>query len=631
MNKKKKTKLYLLGIDGGMKDFIRKNAGQGNFPNFKRVMDGGVTCDNCMPAFPSITPTCWASINTGAVPSVHGAIDQERRIAGGTHDMLETTYDSFKINAEMFWETACKRGEKALIIDVPCSGPARVDNVFQIGSYAQNTEPIHIDSHMIKFHHYYIPAQFYEIAGDNAVDPDITKDLRFKTPSGPWAPMKHKDGVRVTADETNTYVLPVIYNEYASECRVLPFTWNATVFGDGILLSYDGGEQEFFLKPGEWTGYFFRPLATFDGKTINYTFNIKLTEFDHDKNTFSLVVPPATCINTYATPQTFADELAQMNIITDLYLSRTISNDAPDVDTFIESKQFEFDYHKKVINHTLEKYDVSIVFDYIGYTDTINHIFRGILEGVQKGKEFLKPAAEKVQYEGYKAIDDYLGWILDEVIDDETTLVICGDHGSVGNDTMFVPHELLEKAGLLTLKTGDKSHWLPYKWEIDWSKTKAYPMYSGHIFVNLEGRDPQGIVKPEDYDKVVNEIIIALQEGLRDNGDVALAFAVEGAQAGFVGQGGPLAGDVVYGLTGSRIGGHIGGVHSCQMPSAKTKTGGDIRPVCMFMGPKLKKGVILERPTDLTDIAPTIMFAAGYPQPADATGGIISQAFEERF
>ena len=146
--------------------------------------------------------------------------------------------------------------------------------------------------------------------------------------------------------------------------------------------------------------------------------------------------------------------------------------------------------------------------------------------------------------------------------------------------------------------------------------------------MNLEGRDPQGIVKSEDYKKVVNEIIVALQENFRDKDDVALAFAVEGSQAGFIGQGGTFAGDVVYGLTGSRIGGHIGGVHSCQIPSAKTKTGGDIRTVCMFMGPKIKEGVILDRPTDLTDIAPTLMYASGYPQPADATGGVIFQAIK---
>ena len=211
MNKKVKTKIYVLGLDGGMKDFIRQNAENGNFPNFKRVMNGGVTCTNCMPVFPSITPTCWASINTGAVPSVHGAIDQERRISGGTHDMLETTYDSFKINAETFWETASKLGAKSLIIEAPCSGPGRVPGVFQVGNYAQETEPVHIDSHMVKFHKYYIPVQYYEIAEAKPVSPDIANDIRFKTAFGPWQPQKRDECKHIVPDETNTYVFYNIY------------------------------------------------------------------------------------------------------------------------------------------------------------------------------------------------------------------------------------------------------------------------------------------------------------------------------------------------------------------------------------------------------------------------------------
>jgi len=46
---------------------------------------------------------------------------------------------------------------------------------------------------------------------------------------------------------------------------------------------------------------------------------------------------------------------------------------------------------------------------------------------------------------------------------------------------------------------------------IDWSRTKAFPLEPchAHIFVNLQGRDPDGIVDPMDYEKVQEEIIDA--------------------------------------------------------------------------------------------------------------------------
>ena len=46
-------------------------------------------------------------------------------------------------------------------------------------------------------------------------------------------------------------------------------------------------------------------------------------------------------------------------------------------------------------------------------------------------------------------------------------------------------------------------------------------------------------------------------------------------------------------------------------------------------GKNFKKDHILSRPTNLTDIAPTLCYAAGYPQPKDATGGVVFAAFSD--
>ena len=41
---------------------------------------------------------------------------------------------------------------------------------------------------------------------------------------------------------------------------------------------------------------------------------------------------------------------------------------------------------------------------------------------------------------------------------------------------------------------------------VDWSKTKAYALGFGNIFINLEGREAQGIVSPEEYEPLMEEI-----------------------------------------------------------------------------------------------------------------------------
>jgi predicted AlkP superfamily phosphohydrolase/phosphomutase len=50
----------------------------------------------------------------------------------------------------------------------------------------------------------------------------------------------------------------------------------------------------------------------------------------------------------------------------------------------------------------------------------------------------------------------------------------------------------------------------------DWSKTKAYALGLGQIYINLQGREKQGIVAPgEEYAKLQDELISKLK-GLKD-------------------------------------------------------------------------------------------------------------------
>jgi predicted AlkP superfamily phosphohydrolase/phosphomutase len=165
---------------------------------------------------------------------------------------------------------------------------------------------------------------------------------------------------------------------------------------------------------------------------------------------------------------------------------------------------------------------------------------------------------------------------------------------------------------------------------IDWTKTRAYPVDTCYVNVNLAGREPCGIVKPEDYDSTVAEIIRALQVyNETDKGTRGLAFALRKEEAGFVGHSPEDCGDVIFGINGSRAGGQIGGVHAVQIPTACNLTGGSMQPIFILSGKNIKKDVTLTRPADLTDIAPTLCYAAGYPQPKDATGGVIFAVFQE--
>ncbi len=156
--------------------------------------------------------------------------------------------------------------------------------------------------------------------------------------------------------------------------------------------------------------------------------------------------------------------------------------------------------------------------------------------------------------EVYKALDAVLGEYL-EILDDDTILIIMSDHGGAiyNRGQVYMPG-LLRHLGLLTKKRGgagalrplraravglaESLHgFLPKRLKMrlynhkltgrlierffarsftadnDWANTRAYCYYwETAPWVNLAGREPQGVVQPGDeYEEVRQTIIDALQ------------------------------------------------------------------------------------------------------------------------
>ena len=59
-------KLVLVVIDGVRTAMLERAVETGQAPATKRLMDDGVYMDDCVSAFPSVTPVCAATIATGA-------------------------------------------------------------------------------------------------------------------------------------------------------------------------------------------------------------------------------------------------------------------------------------------------------------------------------------------------------------------------------------------------------------------------------------------------------------------------------------------------------------------------------------------------------------------------------------
>jgi len=114
----------------------------------------------------------------------------------------------------------------------------------------------------------------------------------------------------------------------------------------------------------------------------------------------------------------------------------------------------------------------------------------------------------------YVMIDRRIGEIL-EYINGNTVVMIVSDHGVKRMDGGICINEWLWRNGWLNLKElppqGNITRFDTL--EVDWTQTRAWGAggYYGRVFLNVKGREPQGIIPQEDIQAVKEELACALK------------------------------------------------------------------------------------------------------------------------
>jgi predicted AlkP superfamily phosphohydrolase/phosphomutase len=111
--------------------------------------------------------------------------------------------------------------------------------------------------------------------------------------------------------------------------------------------------------------------------------------------------------------------------------------------------------------------------------------------------------------EYYRFLDGKIGDLLKHA-DEDTTVLVVSDHGAKAMVGGICFNEWLRDEGYLGFTGEQPAEITPInKMNIDWSKTKAWGDggYYGRLFLNVEGREPDGIIPADQYDTVREELI----------------------------------------------------------------------------------------------------------------------------
>jgi len=243
----------------------------------------------------------------------------------------------------------------------------------------------------------------------------------------------------------------------------------------------------------------------------------------------------------------------------------------------------------------------------------------------------------------------------------DTSIFVVSDHGVERQKNTVLINNILMNMGMMTLKKGSKKSRMlsrvgltrdravklseklgikrilkkrislraqgalsysskPVMSHVDWSKTKAFSTASGKIFVNLRGREPEGIVEPEEKEEVIRQIeerllnITDPESGQRIRGEIYLGKdTYSGSEAG----NGP---DMVFwpsnyapetwNLKHNQIGPPIGLSKHSLYGIFMAYNENNIKPTTI-------SGI------NITDILPTVLYSMGIPVPGDIDGKVL--------
>ncbi|MGB9764503.1 MAG: alkaline phosphatase family protein [Candidatus Saccharicenans sp.] len=175
--------------------------------------------------------------------------------------------------------------------------------------------------------------------------------------------------------------------------------------------------------------------------------------------------------------------------------------------------------HFQVVNYLLEDENWRLFWLVEIGVDRMHHAFWKFMD---KNHHLYQPGNpfESAIYDYYKFLDDHIGRLL-EKIDDRTAVLIVSDHGAKGMKGAFCVNDWLIAQGDLVITEPPQRGQSIDQIKIDWSKTKAWGWggYYARIFLNVEGREPQGIIKPEDYEAYRDDLVYRLKEIKGPNGE----------------------------------------------------------------------------------------------------------------
>jgi predicted AlkP superfamily phosphohydrolase/phosphomutase len=556
-------KVIVLGFDGVDAKYTERWMNEGKLPNLAKLRDMG-TFRPLRPTLPAQTPVSWSTFSTGIDPGRTGIFDFLRRdpktylplfaafdetteqfllgkknapVAAGIAAVIvilialifrrfgryvaaplaavAATVVFFGVQKYIpvtrpgvvnrrqgtpFWEVAAAAGKKARVVHIPITFPA---HDFPGGEMLSGLGVPDMSGRVGKPFFFTSELDFHR-AGSNEFSIDVVQ-------------LEDNKGVISTHIQGPP-------NKLFGNPPYISIPMTITVANDRNSIEIAESGQKLTLRPGDWSGWTefvfpFNPLIKVHGVSRFHLIasqpEVKLylspINFDPRK------LPPGFKISS---PTGWAPKLAkQFGVYKTLGWqidTWAISEGFSTEEMFWDDMKWTVAQDRKRFDAFLEGDDDLLVHQF-EFPDRVGHVFWRIIDPQHPAyNAALVPKWGDALLRTYQLMDAIVGDAMRAAEKHHAALIVLSDHGFASFRKSVNYNTWLVMNGYMTLKTGvqvkernvemlfDQGQF----WEnVDWSKTRAYAMGLGEMYINLRGRESQGIVQPgAEYDALKAEL-----------------------------------------------------------------------------------------------------------------------------
>jgi predicted AlkP superfamily phosphohydrolase/phosphomutase len=549
-------KVIVLGFDGVDARYTEQWMNEGKLPNLAKLRAEG-TFRALRPTIPAQTPVSWSTFSTGIDPGRTGIFDFLRRdpktylpvfaafdetkapfLLGKSNPLafalvplallvitgllifrrsralgVATILLGLGISAAVFvaarkyvpetipgvvnrrqgipfWEVAAHAGKKATVVQVPVTFPA---NDFGEGDHLLSGLGVPDVSGRVGKPIYFTSELDFHGSGANEFSIQVVQ-------------LEDNKGVIQTSIQgppNKLFGTP----PYISA----PMTISVANDRNSIEIAVNG--QKISLQPGQWSGwtdftFAFNPLVKLHGISRFHLIasqpevKLYLSPINFDPRS----LPPGFKISS---PTRWAPDLVKQY---GLYKTLgwqidtwAISEGFATEQMFWDDMEWTVTQNRKMFNGFLQG-DDDLMVQCFEFPDRVGHVFWRVMD--PKHPAYDAKLAEKwgdAVLRAYQLMDSIVGDAMRAAEQHHAALIVLSDHGFASFRKAANYNTWLVVNGYMGLKTGVKVNPRNVEmlfsqgqfWEnVDWSKTRAYAMGLGELYINTRGREAQGIVEP---------------------------------------------------------------------------------------------------------------------------------------